>query len=339
MTGVTSACRRSEPAPGVSWCLVLSLTIAACGGTLDAGHDEPRGLLPVDNRNPIVLCNDGYSDNWFGEYAMLFANAGILSVAGLVISTGPNESTDLATNMAGWRQMVAAAQQSGLQNIPDPMASTGPVLVSPSDGAIDSTVPNRSEGARFIIDTSLQLSRSFRPLVVVTAGRLTDLADAYLMDHTVPDRVVVVSMLGSVTSDGAKMGVPNGELDPWADTIVAQKYRYVQVSAFYDQISDVSDSLVPQLPTNSFTTWIQDKQSRIYDDIYAADQVAVAAVAIPDFVSSVTRVVEQVQSSGSTPLLSNDPNGSTWLVSQINSALATAYFWQMLLDPATFHPQ
>jgi hypothetical protein len=40
---------------------------------LDAGGDKPRGQLPVDDRNPIILCNDGSSDNWAGEYAMLFA--------------------------------------------------------------------------------------------------------------------------------------------------------------------------------------------------------------------------------------------------------------------------
>ena len=36
------------------------------------------------------------------------------------------------------------------------------------------------------------------------------------------------------------MGIPNGEMDPWADTIVAGRFRYVQVSAFYDQLTDVT---------------------------------------------------------------------------------------------------
>jgi len=311
--------------------------MAGCaGGTLDAGWDEPRGLLPVDARNPIVLCNDGPYDNWQGEYAMLFASTGTLSLAGIVISTSPVASS-LDDNMAGWRQMVAAARESGLQNIPDPMSSTGPALVSPSDKNIDSTEPNRSEGARFIIDTSMQ-AEPFRPLVVMTGGRLTDVADAYLMDHTLPERVVVVSSLGSVTTDGGEMGVPNGEMDRWADVIVSQKFRYVQVSAFYDQTADVPDSLIPQLPGNAFTSWIQSKQTKVFVDLLAADQVAVVALAIPEFVSSVNRVVQQGVNSDNISLLSQDPSGPIWLVTQIDGAIATARFWQMLLNSDTFHP-
>jgi hypothetical protein len=42
-------------------------------------------------------------------------------------------------------------------------------------------------------------------------------ADAYLIDHGVADRIVVVSSLGSVSGAHGVMGPPNGELDPWAD--------------------------------------------------------------------------------------------------------------------------
>ena len=35
------------------------------------------------------------------------------------------------------------------------------------------------------------------------------------------------------------MGVPNGDINPWADYIVASRFRYVQVSSWYDQLTDV----------------------------------------------------------------------------------------------------
>ncbi len=339
MTVAVTALGRSKSKRAVNLCLVLSFTTLACSGRLDAGGDSPRGLLPVDNRNPIVLCNDGPNDNWAGEYAALFASTGTLALAGIVIGTGPNDSTNLDDNISGWRKMVAAAQQSGMQDIPDPMASSASALVRPSNGDIDSTTPNRSEGAHLIIDTSMRLSQPFRPLVVVTAGKLTDVADAYLMDHTLPERVVVVSALGTVTTDGGKMGMPNGELDTWADAIVAQKFRYVQVSAYYDQKGDVSDSLLAQLPVNAFTTWIQDKKNKVYDDLYAADQVAVVALAIPEFVSAVARADQQDVGADNIPMLTSNPSGPVWLVTEISGSLATARLWQMLLDPATFHPQ
>jgi hypothetical protein len=313
--------------------------IAACGGTLDAGWDTPHGLLPVDARNPIVLCNDGATDNWAGEYAALFASSGTLSLAGIVIGTGANEATNLDDNTTAWRQMVTAARASGLQNIPDPMASSGSALVRPSDGNIDSTTANRSEGAHFILDASARLSQPYRPLVVVTGGRLTDIADAYLMDHTVPERIVVVSSLGTTTTTGAAMGPPNGEMDKWADVIVAQKFCYVQVSSFYDQMTDVPDSLLPQLPKNAFTSWITAKQTKIYDDALAADQGAVVAVAVTEYVSAVSRAALSDTTADSIPTLASDPSGPIWLVTQVSGAVATARLWNLLLDPAVYHPQ
>jgi len=328
-------CHRSKSAKIVRPVLVLSLLLGACGGTLDAGWDEPRGKLPVDARNPIVICNDGYSDNWQGEYAMLLANSGGPPLAGIIV-TGNGNWPDVEENLAGWQQMVDEARQGGLKGIPDPVASEGAPLVQPSDGNIDATVPNQSEGARLILDAADRFSLPYRPLVVVTGATLTDVADAYLMDTSLPERVVVVSSLGTVTSDGAEMGVPNGELDQWADVIVAQKFRYVQVSAYYDQLTDVPSSLLPQLPVNAFTSWIQSKQSDVWDNQLAADQVGVAAVAIPEFVSSIDRVVQDGEESSDFPMLFNDPNGPAWLVTGVSGAVATARLWQMLLDPATF---
>jgi len=324
---------------GVGWSVVLACTVVACGGaTLDAGYDIPRGLLPVDERNPIVLCNDGSRDNWQGEYAVLLASTGGLRLSGIVISDSQPWPT-LADNMAGWRQMVVAARDSGLHNIPNPVASTGPVLVRPSDGYIDSTATNRSEGATAIVEVSRQLAQPFRPLVVVTGGRLTDLADAYLMDHTVPERVVVVSALGTSATGGGLMGDPNGAMDPWASFIVVQKFRYVQVSAFYEQASDFPASALLQLPTNAFTSWIKAKQPNVWRSAFASDQVSVLAVAIPDFVSEVNRMTGRGVNSDNVPILATDPDGSARLVSKISSALGTARLWTMLLDPTTFRAQ
>jgi hypothetical protein len=314
----------------------LAVAAAACGGTLDAGSDS-HGLLPVDERNPIILCNDSFQENWQGEYAILLANTGGPALGGIIVTSSlpwPN----IDSNLAGWKQMVKAARDSGLQNIPDPIASVGPTLVRPSDGNIDATQPNRSAGANLMVDASRRLARPYRPVVIVTGTRLTDVADAYLADLTLPDRVVVVSSLGATTSSGGEMGVPNGEMDTWADVIVAKKFRYVQVSAYYDQLTDVPSSILPQLPANSFTSWIAAKQPNIWDNPLAADQVSVAATAIPGFVSQVARVKQQGVSAANYPALAVDPAGPGWLVTSSVGAMATARFWRALLDPATFRP-
>ena len=311
------------------------LLLVACGGTLDAGKDAPQGLLPVDGRNPTILIGDGYVDNWQGEYALLYAATGRLSLVGIVVDTGPTWP-NIDDLMAGWRQMTAAASQSGMKNVPTPIPSNAPALVRPADGNIDSTQGNSSEGAYFIVNASRELARSYRPLVVLTGCHLTDVADAYLLDPTVVDRVVVVAALGSVTTTGGLMGIANGEMDPWADVIVASKFRYIQVSTYYDPMSDVPADLLLQLPVNPFTAWVKNKQPKVWDDLDAADQNAVSALVLPKFVTATEKVTLQVPASGGIPSLVKDERGSLLLVTQVSGAIATSTLWQMLLDPSTY---
>jgi hypothetical protein len=333
VTLASFAFRREIPKWAVIVRVLLPLATVACGGTLDAGSDEPRGELPVDERNPIILCNDGARDNWQGEYAMLFASTGGPPLAGIVINA-VWPWTDLDENMAGWQQMANAARDSGLTGIPDPLPSDSPSLVRPDDDNIDSTEPNRSEGARFIVETSQELSAPTRPVVVVTGASLTDVADAYLMDHTVTERVVVVSALGTTKTDGAAMGLPNGQLDTWANVIVARKFRYVQVTGYsYDPSADISSSELSQLPDNPFASWIATKQPDLEN---AIDQVAVLVVAIPSSVTTVIRVEQSGEDSEGIPLLSAAPSGTAQVVTGVDTGLGTTRLWEMLLDPATF---
>ena len=320
--------------------LVVAVAGIGCMQTRDLGSTVPHGSLPVDERNPIVLINDNAFDNWQGEYAILFANGGGPDLVAIIVNTsGP--WPDINANIAGWRAMVAAARAGGLRNIPDPVASIGPPLARPADGQLGSTTPNRSEGAHVILGAAARLSLPYRPLVVVTGGRLTDVADAYLMDPTVTERVVVVSSLGSTTPSGAAMGPPNGEMDPWADAIVTARYRFVQVSAFYDQRADVPASRVPDLPSHPFGGWIAAKEPKIWDLPQSADQVGVMAVGTPSFAVAVARVsVAALVARGAMtgPDLVADPDGPGWLVTQSSSAGALQRFWQILGSPATNAP-
>lgn len=319
---------------------MLAVLALGCAESRNLGSSVPHGLLPVDERNPILLANDGAYDNWQGEYAVLLANGGGPKLAGIIVNTSA-PWPDLDTNIAGWRGLVAAARMSGLRNIPDPIASTGPPLTRPASGQIEDTTPNRSEGAHLILEASASLSLPYRPLVVVTGGRLTDVADACLIDPTVTERIVVVSSLGSAIDTGGAMGPPNGEMDPWADAIVAARFRFLQISAFYDQTTDVPTARLAELPANAFGAWIAAKQPSIFDLDQAADQVAVVAVGISTFVTAVEKAsAAGLIGAGATagPDLVADPAGSVLLVTQNKSADATARFWQLLLDPTTYGP-
>jgi hypothetical protein len=311
------------------------LATASCGGTLDAGTNVPHGLLPVDERNPMIIENDGWSDNWLGEYAVLLANDGGPKIAGIIAVSSPYWP-DGNANATGWKNLESAARAGGLTGVPEPTISTGAPLVRPSDGQIDSTVPNRSAGAQRMIDVSRAESLPWRPVVVIAAAQLTDVADAYLMDHTVVDRVVVVSVLGTLTANGATMAGPNGDHDAWADWIVVQRFRYVQVSAYYDQTGDVPAARLGDLPQNPFGTWIAQKQPNVFDLPTASDQVAILSVGVSGFATAVERVSPDTStgfSESSGPPLVADENGKALLVTRIAAPLAQSRLWQMLLEP------
>lgn len=321
--------------------LGLMLAAGGCGGTLDAGHDEPHGPLPdIDERNPVILDNDAWHDNWQGEYAMLLANKGTTRLLAIIASDS-RYWPDVNTNATGWNNMVAAARSSGLKNIPEVTPSAGAPLTRPSDGIIESTVSNNSAGGNLIVELSRQYGQGSRPVVVVTGAALTNLAEAYLLDKTVTERVVVVSSLGSYSEPNGIMSGPNGDLDPWAGWIVSQRYRYVQISSFYPQTEDVAETELTALPKNSFGTWMADKQPGIFVAPLAADQVSLLAVALPMFVRKIQRTSpDTTMAYDAAPglHLRPDPAGNTWIVSQIAGPLAKSTLWQLLLASDTFSP-
>jgi hypothetical protein len=319
---------------------ILLLSLACSRQTLDAGSDSPHGLLPVDERNAVILSNDNQSDNWQGVYAILFANSGGPSLAGIIVNA-TKFWPDLNANIADWRNLVTAARASGLANIPDPIASAGSPLVRPNDGNLNATTPNRSAGALLIVETSARLGLPNRPLVVVTGGPLTDVADAYLIDRTVTDRVVVVSTLGSVSAKSGSMGAPNGTMDPWADWIVAQRFRYIQVSTYYDQMNDVTSSQISDLSQTPLGSLIAAQQPKILNLATASDQIGIIAVGLPKFVTAVAKVSQDpntIFDATTGPNLVPDTGGRLTLVTGSDSTLATARLWEMLQDLKTLGP-
>jgi hypothetical protein len=322
--------------------ILVAVCAAACGQTLDAGSNAQDSPLSVNGRNPVILINDSATDNWSAEYVALFANNGGPKLAGILVNA-THYWPDLNANLAGWQAFVAAAQAGGLHGIPDPIASAGPQLVVPPDRLIASTKPNNSAGAQLILRKSKELTLPGQPLVILSGSQLTDIADAYLLDPTVVDRVAVVALLGSYADPKGPMTGPNGDLDPWADWIVAQFFDYVQVSVYYDQGADVTADDLPNLPANQFGTWMAQKQPYLSNRQEAPDQEVILAVSDSSFIVSVVPSVADTSAGfnsprGQGPPLVPSDGGNARLVTQINAATARARLWEMLTNPKTFQP-
>ena len=312
--------------------VAVALVAVGCGGALDVGRDLPHGLLPVDERNPVILYQDDWSGDWLGEYAVLRANHGGPPLAGIVINTTPFWM-DLDANAAGWNNLLTAARGSGLKDLPEVTPSPGGPLTRPADGQIDSTVWNDTAGAELMVKVSLKLSTPTRPVAIVATTAFTDLANAYFLDRTIVDRVVVVFAAGSYQAPNGIMNRPNGDMDPWADWIVTQRYHFVHVGTWYDQTADIPDARLPDLPNNSFGTWIRNKQPQIIDVTTAADQVALLSFALRDFTKSAVRAAPDTSgacSSSQGPNIVPNANGNGWLVTEIKAPLASSWLWPVL---------
>lgn len=318
------------------FCLGLSglgsAQLLGCGGQLDAGFDTPHGPLPVDERSAMIVTNDGSRDNWQAEYAAVLASTGRLKLVGFIVNSSA-EYPQIETNVAELRRMVTAARASGMRNLPDPTASIAPALIRPESGRVEDTVANRSEGARLIVEAAARYGTLAHPLAIATGGALTDVADAYLLDPTLPERSVVVASLGQVEGGGARAGDPNGIRDPWATEIVTTFMRYVQVNGFYDQLLDVPESRVDELPANAFGAWMTEKRADILELTVACDQVSVLAAALPWFATDVTRMRLD---DGDRTLLVSDPGGPLWHVAGSEHERAREELWLALRNPQTF---
>jgi hypothetical protein len=326
-------------------CLGLILAAMGCDGTLDAGRNIQRGLLPVDEHNPVIIANDAWSDNWAGEFGVLLANNGGSPLVGLIVNASLYWP-DLNANVTECDDFVLAARASGLKHVPDVTMGASSPLTVPANQKIESTVPPDSPGAQLIVDLSRRLSLPGQPLVVVTGSQLTDLAGAYLIDPTVVDRVTVVAALGSYSAPKGLMTGPNGDLDPWADWIVAQRFRYIQVTVLYDQMGDVTADDVENLPKNAFRDWINAKLARgnLSTMANAADQLAVLAAGLPSFVTTVDRCSPDTSAGFNSPQGQGPPlvpgvtgvTGNVLLVTQVATSLVRTKLWQMLQDSRIF---
>jgi hypothetical protein len=332
---------RRRLAPLVCFALT-AVVVSACDQVLDAGRNETQGLLPVGPHNPVILINDSATDNWSPEYLALSASNGGPRVAGIVVTASPYWP-DLDANLAGWQTFVADAGSSGLRGLPDPVGSASPQLVVPPDRLVESTRRNHSAGAQLILRKSSELSLPGQPLVVLSCAQLTDVADAYLIDPTVVDRVVVVAQVGTYSSSKASMASPNGDLDPWADWIVAQHFAYVQISVYYDQNADVTAYDVDALFKNLFGTRMAAKRASFPTLPNASDQEAILVFSEATFVTSVVRSVVDILAGFNSPPGQGPPlvaadGGNAWLVTGVDAAAARARLWQMLTNPNTFRP-
>jgi len=253
-------------------------------------HAEPR--LPYGRGNPVVYDNDEAVDMYTDEYLLALASMGEIQLVGMITSS-PIEPFDPFVNVANYErdlsdreQLVANAKASGFTNIPNRLRGPMGNLQKPASGRIEDTHPIGAEGSRFIVSEARKASAE-KPLIIVVGAPLTAEADAYLLDPSIADRVVVAWLGGS----GRNMCDYNGWADPWAAYIVLQKMRLVQFPLRMAPPSVPKDRLLG-LPASPLTDYMYRKHHPTNSDPGDIDGDGPPAISLlrPDYPLVIKRV-------------------------------------------------
>jgi hypothetical protein len=139
------------------------------------------------------------------------------------------------------RSFHQAARQSGLVNIPDPIAGANEAIVRPPNGKIEETKFTRSPGSDLIIAEAKKASAE-KPLLVFVGGPCTTVATAYLSDPSIAERIIVFQIDG---------GAYNAK-DSWSWEIVKQRLPFANWARgyFWGKWSDWKPDRFNNLPDN-----------------------------------------------------------------------------------------
>jgi len=185
-----------------------------------ATWDEVR-KLPSDC--PLVYDNDWLSDTNDDEYLFAKAHLGRAKLRGLILTKDEynfGKSYKVKDGLDDFNANLALARRSRLRNVPDVTIGADRLLVKPTSGKVEDAAAVASPGSDLIVREARKASPE-KPLVVIVGGPLCTVANAYLADPSIADRVVV--MMTDI--DGY-----NGS-DPWANYVVATRCKLVNFGA------------------------------------------------------------------------------------------------------------
>ncbi len=300
--------------------------------------------LPYNNYNTVIYDNDDASDMYTDEYMMALASAGDIKLTGIITSSSIAPfnkwvtSDDYDLFVTERSREVRHARNSMFGNIPDPVRGPEGYLQKPTSGHIEDTQPLGAEGSYLIVQEARKAHPS-KPLVIVMGGPLTLAADAYLLENSIADKVVI-AWLGGREGD---MGEYNGVIDPWAAYIVLQKLRLVQFPGWSVGVKaapSVPKARLVDLPNTALRQWMLDKQHQNgLPDERDGDAPPAIALMQRKYVLQTKRVSFShwiTESGRELPAFKEDPGGRALVVTKASKDVATKEWWRALKNPAAW---
>ena len=314
---------------------------------MSSSSTEAVDTIPFDKNCPVIYDNDDHRDMYTDEYLFSLASAGSINLKGIITSySGDKNEYDLF--VTGRQQIIDKARQSGLINLPDATAGPFISLLRPKSNHIEDTPSLNSAAGQVIVHAAMQASPE-KPLVIIAGGQLTAIADAYLQEPQIADRVVVCGIFGTLHE------TYNAGLDSWAWAIVIRKFRCVSISdseddAPYSHVFLKGRPLTGKLrisqdlengviPSTSFYIWMLEKHHPVHPPVYMekdGDTPAAIPLMRPDYLTGVERWRCTGIDDNGKPVVVPDSNGSLYLMINADPYVATKEFWRAIEETKTW---
>ncbi len=310
--------------------IVLSLTVIYSSSL----HAQIFTHFPITQSSSIIVDNDDHRDVYTEEYLMALSDLGEINLVGMITTYAPNKK-EYDLFVKGREKLRLLAEESGMSNIPQVLAGTHLRLEEPPSRIIKDTPIMDLPASKFIVEKAHR-AHPDRPLVIVTGGQLTVIANAYLMDSTIADRMIISGVFGVSKQDY------NAGLDSWAWKIVLSKFRVFAVpigpssnrgTVYMKPPKVPKQQIHSQLPLNiPFFQWMYEKHhpSNALPDGHDYDGQAAIPLTQPQYITQAQRWKVTGLDQNGQLILIHDPKGPIIEALDADQSIATREFWRVM---------
>ena len=294
---------------------------------LPFGSDSQHEL-PLYKDCPVIYDNDDHRDTYTDEYLLALSSLGEIDLKGIITTYSPDEYQEFVN---GREEIMALAKRSRLKNLPKLFVGTNKKLTQPENNSVEETIPLDIDGSHFIVEIAKKSSFS-KPLVIISGGQLTSIANAYLLDTSIADKIVVMGIFG------ANKITYNAGLDVWAWTIILAKFRVVAITDNDEMVFNkppvvpkerIRKELNQDIP---FFKWMYEKKHPSNGGPNEADYDGHPAIMItkPDYVTKWTKYHFEGINDHGRPVLKEDKMGTILQAEDASQDIATDEFWRVM---------
>lgn len=292
--------------------------------------------LPFDNTNPVWYDND-WANDYVDFYLMALASTGDIQYKGISTSSSipPYNKymtgDDLYKQIALRTEIVERGRQSGFYNLPDPVPGCRGHLQKPASGKPEDTVPIDSLATRRIIREA-HIAGSGNPLVLIMGGPCTLAADAWLIDPSISDKIIVLLL------DNNNNGITgfNGWSDGWAASIVLQRLQLVQFTVESNASARITKQQLLELPPSIVREYFLACTPDVICPEGDCDGQPAISLMRKDYISKVNKVSfggYTMVDGHEVPIFRDDPASRSLVCTEASADIATQEWWRALKNP------